>query len=218
MERFAFRAFRSHDLDPNLFERARFFSLQKGDTFYSDWPEFVDIEDLESKYDAAQFIGDKLPRLYKVWEQVAERFPGAHIVFIVRNIFDVAASYNARAQNENDKYWSGDQDFRKAVEDWNEANESLLEAPASLSIHCVTYEDMFSDRKHASTLFQRLGLSIDPSLIRGNHLWQLYSRASELRDHFDKTNLTEFEKRYICRNANMAAYQQIESQFNILEA
>ena len=61
-------------------------------------------------------VGDKYPQLYKFWPSLFDEF-GAEgkYIFIIRNIEDVASSFNLRAQNPRDK-WPEKNDYRKAVE------------------------------------------------------------------------------------------------------
>jgi hypothetical protein len=103
-ERYGTRCNRAEFLDPSLFEGDRFFRLSEGDTFYTDLegaiPEFGA---LKSRYGGAKYRGDKILFLYRYLPQLLDTFQErARAVVIFRNIFDVADSYNRRADNPAD--------------------------------------------------------------------------------------------------------------------
>lgn len=209
MERYSNRAFRSHDLAADLFTEDRLFDLQPGDTFYPDWPHFVDIGLLRRKFADAEYVGDKLPRLYEVWNETAPNFPDAQYVVIVRNIFDVAMSYNARASDPDDRWWTAEQDYRAAVADWNAANAAILAPPPGVTLHCIAYEDLFRSPDKVSDLYDRLGLSTTPSDIDDHWLSEIFESAKSLRATRSTRELGQCAKRYVCMNADMALYREI---------
>lgn len=119
VERYGNRFYTREFLNPEMFEKDRFFSLQEGDTFYPDLVEFNPYyERAKSGYEDATYFGDKIPKLYEYFDRMKETFPGCKLVFIFRNIFDVAASYKARQLDENDNWSMGVSD---AISDWNNA-------------------------------------------------------------------------------------------------
>jgi hypothetical protein len=64
-------------------------------------------------------------------------------IFIIRNIEDVASSFNVRAQNPKDK-WPAVNDYKKAVEIWNESLKRALKAVnEGAGIFIVSYEELF---------------------------------------------------------------------------
>ena len=71
-------------------------------------------------------IGDKFPHYYLFYDYIDQTFDSPRIVFILRDVRDVALSYNARAANEKDR-WSSYRDYTYAVKDWNESIEKTLQ-------------------------------------------------------------------------------------------
>ena len=63
------------------------------------------------------------------------------MIVIIRNVFDVANSYEHRAADENQK-WS--RDYKKAVGDWNRCMRKTLNLSQSFDkITLVQYEDLY---------------------------------------------------------------------------
>src|SRR5262245_48114736 len=74
LERFNLRIARQ-ELTPDDFTKERFFDVQKGDTWYADLAQFARHYDQQhSKYDTAQYVGDKFPRLYEHFGYITSRF------------------------------------------------------------------------------------------------------------------------------------------------
>ena len=89
---------------------------------------------------------------------------------IIRRIEDVASSFNARALNPKDS-WPGENDYRRAVEIWNESLEKAKYAiDSGLAIHLVSYEKLFDNTFNKndvelSNLLNFLGLSTCRKII-----------------------------------------------------
>lgn len=114
---------------PELFVKDRFFDFQVSDTNarYEAYRDYY--ESARRKFEDARYIGDKIPNLYKRISQVNDAFSGeATFVFCYRNLFEVAASWNARAQNPKDRNWPEANDYREAVKHWNDSFRQALQA------------------------------------------------------------------------------------------
>ena len=135
-------------LAPELFTRERFFDFSDGET--NQDPEEaarwgVDYAALEAKWDAATYVGDKMTTVR--FDAVQERLPGARFVFIVRDIDQVASSWDRRAQDATDTHWPERSDARASVERWN---KSLRRIRRAVRMHpdlaCVVeYARFFGD-------------------------------------------------------------------------
>lgn len=187
-----------------LFEREAFYNIKEGETFYTQL-----VKRYESKYetyDACQVLGDKIPTAYTRYDHIMENIPEARFVFVSRNIFDIAVSYNTRARNANDNDWSASRDYRVAVHDWNESLNSTLERRNSMPIHVVEYEELYSAQELVHGIFSFLDLDWTASVEE--EIGRTYAKAKELTQSKVR-ELSATEKRFVCRNADFDAYRKL---------
>lgn len=117
------------ELTADCFTRERFFDFSDGLTnIVPDAEERwrVHYERMDRQFDGASYVGDKLTvaRLQVLWEQ----HPTARFVCIVRDVAEVAASWDRRATTVTDRGWPESLDARKAVEFWNQHNARIRRA------------------------------------------------------------------------------------------
>lgn len=193
------------ELDTRLFEHERFFRIEDGDTFYDnlDWCGAY-YPRLEKRFDDCVLFGDKIPRLYQQYDQVNKVFSKPKILFILRNIFDVASSYNQRAMEG--KNWRAERDYAVAVTDWNESLSSTLAHFDNSEIFVLEYETLFYEGAAIAPVFEFLGLDLDPAVIQCYRLQLI--KAGELQSK-RKDGLTPLQKHYICQNASFSEYQRL---------
>lgn len=164
-----FKYCREH-ITPEVFTPERFFRPTAAETNYRV-PEFY--EQLRTKWNtgAVRYIGDKVPFYYKDLPGLVARFDACKVIFIVRDLERVAASYNARAANPEDLVWKPTMDYRVAVDDWNESLRCVrdfVEAGHGSRLFIVPYERLFSGEMAClEALFGFLGLQPDPSVTDG---------------------------------------------------
>jgi hypothetical protein len=206
LERYMQRAVAGEfELQPDLFERERFFRVEPGDTFYDTLAQFGGFYDrLEPRYDDCSVYGDKIPRLYRHYGPLNERFNRPAILFILRNVFDVAASYNRRARERNN--WGPNRDYRVAVADWNESIQQTLTHFDSSDILVVENETLFREDTPLAPLFAHLGLDLCQA-VRQRHAEQR-GQAEELQASREEA-LTAEQKRYLCQHADFSGYRQL---------
>ena len=162
LERFNLRMF-SRNLMPTDFERERFFRMEAGDTWYADLAHFPRKQALiEAHYDTADYVGDKVPRAYEVFDHLITHFPDVCFICVVRNVFDVAASYETRRRDVT--HWNPDWGPRKAVEHWNASLKAILAYADAAPILPVVYEDIVASE--ASLIGVSAFLGIDPEPLQ----------------------------------------------------
>lgn len=155
-------------LGPELFTKERFFDFSDGET--NQDPEEaarwgVDYAALEAKFDRATYVGDKMTTVR--FDAVHQRLPGARFVFIVRDVDQVASSWDRRAQDTSD-HWPERADARASVERWN---TSLRRIRRSVRRHpdlaCVVEYGRFFGDPDATSLqgvLDFLGLPWEPGI------------------------------------------------------
>lgn len=203
IERYGSLFFRTA-LTDDLFARERFFDVRPGDTFYGDLDFAREYRTMPERFDRADYVGDKIPLLFDHLDRVAEASPGARILFCVRNIFDVAASYEKRAADPADTTWSRSQDHRAAVADWNRSFRQLAAFAGRLDIRVVDYDAFFLSIDPLAGLLDWLGLPMTPHLERsfaGNREWGRRLELARSRD------LSQAAVTHICRTADFDAYR-----------
>lgn len=202
VERYGNRFYTRDFLTPDLFEKERFFSVQQGDTFYSDLESFNPYYGNADKgYEDAVYIGDKIPKLFNYFERLQENFPTAKTIFIFRNIFDVAASYKARLLDKDDNW---ELDVSNAIQDWNESIRRAQAYTGQLEV--IDYERLMIEGEGLEDIFDFLELNItDDTRAAFNNI---LSRSETLEKSRRRT-LTAMEVKLICETADFDGYRKL---------
>lgn len=160
LERFNLRLF-ARSLMPADFERDRLLRVEAGDTWYDDLSQFPWQQRLlEAHYDAAAYVGDKVPRAYECFDHLVTHFPDVRFICLVRDVFDVAASYEGRRREKT--HWAPDWDARKAVEHWNTSLRAALACGDVAPILPVIYEDLVASEAPLAGVAEFLGIDPQP--------------------------------------------------------
>ncbi|WAL58597.1 sulfotransferase [Thermocoleostomius sinensis] len=125
MERYKYRIHRNiKTIDASLFEAENFFNFCPQETnilpSQGNWTRLY--QQMETKFmtQSDLLVGDKNPFYFNVYEQMEAAMKKTKWIFMLRNIEQVAASYNVRAANPQDS-WLQNNNYVKAVEHWNSA-------------------------------------------------------------------------------------------------
>lgn len=195
-------------LTKDCFENDRFFDYHQGDSHWKNLElgaQKIYYTNLKKRYNTCAYTGDKIPKLYEKYEQLFQEFPEVKIVFIVRNIFDVAQSYKVRFENEDDA-WSAS--FDKSITDWN---FSLSQTAQFLDLYpdqfiCLEYEQVFYTQSDFNQVLIKLDLQASDEMLL--NLSKERKRALELDDK-KVLNLSTLEKRKIMHKADFKTYTDI---------
>jgi hypothetical protein len=171
--------FFKNPMTKELFEPKRFLSNQPGDTFYSDLVAFNGYySGIDARFDTADYVGDKIPLLYLYLDSLFSNIPDAKIVFMLRNVFDVAASYEARANDLNDDSWRRDKRTAVALLDWRRSLTALKTYIDDGRVFPVIYEDFFFQEGGLGPLYEFLELK--PTAEVQSQMGDLLSRSKGL--------------------------------------
>lgn len=202
-------------LSESHFKPMRFFDMREGDTFYDNFDNFHKwCPDIREKllHRHLDYVGDKRPDLYLVLDELFREFPTAKLLFIYRNVFDVAESWQKRA--EEGVVWPREKNYKRAVESWSLSLNSVLSSPyLKNQIVCVRYEDIFNENVDISPLYDALNLSFDDR-SREAYTYAL-NVARSLRSKKSPALLTSENLEYIRERADFAAEKKMDEQ-NIL--
>ena len=138
-ERFIRRFNQTGFLGRELFEQERFLAVKKGDDS-KNRPLGRHYDGVAEKFATARYVGDKIPNLYKGIGMLRVNFPGCKIISIVRNVIDVAASFQTRMLTG--QRWPEKRDGFQAVLDWNESITRIDDAEGPDQL-VVLYEHLF---------------------------------------------------------------------------
>ena len=146
--------------------------------------------------------GDKIPMLHPLYGQLVRSFPEPKILYILRNPFDVAASFQRRAMEE-DQTWRAGRDYRAACDEWNASVRATREWSKQLSFYVVDYEGFFSGQADIARLAAFLGLDPD-------HLRIGYDAQVARQEETDRADpLTNIARQYVSRRADFQAYRDL---------
>ena len=212
VERYIHRMIPKFTLTEDYFKKERFFDWKKGDTHFPGPDHIPYYAEIENRYDDCMYYGDKVPPMYVNYETLFNNFKGAHVLFIFRNIFDVAQSYLNRFDNPDDG-WK--KDHTVAVREWNTSlGKTIQLKKKGAKICCIEYEEFFYDNFDLSQIFTPLGLEMDDDFLF--NFKKVIKHGGNLEKQ-RKDRLTTGQKRYIMHNANFAAYKAILDMKNSFE-
>ncbi|TPE48797.1 sulfotransferase family protein [Amaricoccus solimangrovi] len=189
-------------LRPELFEPDRFRDFREGD---GSWKSYAGMEKrahVLNKAHAARVVGDKIPHLVDALDQL-DVFPDARVIFIVREPFGVAKSFDARARSQQGG-WPADRDFQAAVQDFNRAMANILAyARRGKPYLLLEYDGLFLRREGLREIWEFLG--VDPAALPD--LEDIFGRASGMAE----ANRSASIAREVSLNVDFGAWRQVLS-------
>ncbi len=185
-----------------ILQKHRFFNFNRNNTNIlpnSDvWEDFY--KQVFSKYAQVTIIGDKLPEYYNFYNEMTEAFHVPKWIFMLRDIEDVAMSYNKRANNTEDM-WPSDANYRRAVEHWNKSLEKTwcYINKKFGNFFCCEYEKLFSyNPKYLKILLDFLEVDFNSEI---DNAYRFLTKDWKNRMKI-KVFLTESESDYVKNHAN----------------
>jgi len=193
---------------PELFEEQRFFDMQPGDTWYARLDHFAEhYAALKPKYRQAGFRGDKIPRLARRLDYLLRTFPSARLLITVRDIFDVAASYEVRA--DEGLAWPQNRRTMDAIQDWNLMLKNSLAHADESRIHWVMYEEFFTNRTGLEDLYAFLGMTPSPGIDAAFASMLIESRERARQKAGNPGSFGEAERALIKQHARFDLYDRL---------
>ncbi|GHG97618.1 sulfotransferase family protein [Pseudodonghicola xiamenensis] len=197
-------------MTPDLWERERFIDVRPEDTqVQPDHPSWdianIIIDRVRNDYETLDYIGDKLPRSANSFEVFAETLPDIKIIYLLRNPFDVAASYNKRARNEKDKTWRPVTDYSVAVKHWNFDIRQAVKFLDQLDLHIIRYETIFRNFEEFENVYDFLGLEMNDE---ARSSWQGAHKRS-LSLEAQRSALADEEKVHVSAHCDFGSYRKL---------
>ena len=201
-----------YELNESHFEKDRFYKYTDGDTHFPDITSAGAGEyyaQLSEYYDDCKYYGDKIPPLYEQYDNIFSSFKDVYVVFIFRNIFDVAQSYMKRYENKEDA-WNKNVD--DAIREWNLSLRSTIEAKKKgYKIFCLEYEEVFYQDYDLEPIFKAIDVRYSKKVKMNFRNEKIFCQRLETkRDN----SLSSLDKRNILYNADFDAYKEVISLKN----
>jgi hypothetical protein len=197
-------------IDMSLFQKERFCrTLVSGDSHHTTLDAYY--RELYERFDQCELIGDKIPSLYRNYSDLDQTFSAHKVIFMVRNIFDVAFSFEGRREHSMrtpNAPWPVTQDYRQAVSDWNLSLTTTLPLKGRANIMVVEYETLYFDHRLCDTIFDFLGLNCV------NSVREFWFNAAIERENIEQkrvNGLSSPQKQHIMKNANFRDYKELVS-------
>ncbi|WP_135506649.1 sulfotransferase [Roseovarius aestuariivivens] len=188
VERFKFQFLRANVFDPSLFERDRFFDFRPEDTNLDPEarPAWQPVYDrMAEKWDNATIVGDKVPDMMPVLSDFMRANPDFKAICLLRNLKDVALSWQARANRARDS-WPAGKGFAVACASWEEQHKVLhdLMRDKSLREHVLLldYDKIYENPGQTeAAILAFLGLAPEPEFTRILNRHAAFVLARKLR-------------------------------------
>jgi hypothetical protein len=202
----------NYSLNKGHFLKKRFFQVEKGDTFYSDFSEVHKRSKwLYRKYESLEYIGLKYTSIHNIMDELNSTFGNPVIIYIYRDIFDVAESWNQRTIKGNN--WPKTKNYIEAVEEWNYSLKTIKSyIENKQEIICVNYNDVFYSNKSLKKLFAELNLNVH----FGVFFKIILARIRALILKRKRSVLSQKDYSYVLKNASFELYEHFNDNFNIL--
>jgi hypothetical protein len=153
--------FFNQNLTKELFEKERFMNLQDGDTFYKSLGDFTKYYvGLEDEFNSSEVVGDKIPMLYRYLDGLFKEIPEAKVLIMLRNIIDLACSYESRASNQDDLTWSSAKKTSDAIDDWRESLKAIKKWEKDERVKVIVYEDFFHGKFDLTGVYKFIGIPL----------------------------------------------------------
>jgi hypothetical protein len=187
-----------HKIQKQSFQPEHFFDIKDEQTNIN-WDYFYDK--LKEKFSQENLItGDKNPHYYRHYQELENQFDNVKWIFLIRDINDVALSYNKRAADPNDA-WPEDANYTTAVAHWN---NSLIKTWHYFSdrdtknLFVCEYEKFFTyNESYFQSLVNFLEVESSPEM---HNYYKVSTQNWEKNLANKKENLDEVQLNYIKTN------------------
>lgn len=168
MERYKGLYSKREGFSADLFRRDRFFDYRDNDSSFlpsTNAKAATFYANADEKFDRAKFVGDKYPQFFRHYDVLFKNFPDAHVIFVFRNPYFVAQSWQRKAEDSTS--WPSQNDSKRAASYWNDALAYTLayRSMKTRSFTFVEYEDFFAAQTVGLfALLSRIGATMTPDL------------------------------------------------------
>ena len=160
------------------------------------------VTDKKGAHNNLHYHGDKFPGYYNNYDFLFDRFSEAKVLFIFRNIFDVAQSYKARKIHPTNPWKKG---VRRAVKEWNDSLKLTIDhISIGRNITPLCYEQILF--KPSNVFYDILELNASEKF---DSYYRKTIRNAAILDSKRVNILDSDEKLWIIRNSRFDLYNRL---------
>jgi len=205
-ERFTKLAYTSDAFGMDLFDPARFTDVREDDSSIPQSYVKKDADRIARTVAIGGVFGDKIPRLSEIKSHQKLNSGDMKYLIVVRNLFDVASSYKARA--EEGRQWAPGRGAMSAVKEWNRA---VLWAGLQAKKHntfVLTYENFFFGTDEPRDLYEFLEVPSEHVQVLNTSLKLIREESASLETR--RLNiLNPTERMELCHRGKFGAYSKL---------
>lgn len=213
-ERYGYQIEKPESFGPALFEKQRFcIDFRLEDSHHTVHQPYY--EQAYSYFDQAAWVGDKIPNLFEHYQQVIERFPSCKIIYMARNPYEIADSFQKRADKTKqqlahggsaERLWPVERDWSAAVDEINLSVSETVTRFNSERFFVVDYSRLYLDPKLLEAIYEFLELPLSPQLL-GN--WQDFAESRRNIELKRQLDLTESQRSLIAASINWSEFSNL---------
>lgn len=204
-ERYAYRYIFERALSPELFEAERFCcQWHSEDSHHRSLQPYYSA--LYPAFERCRLVGDKIPEIACDYRPLLTHFKRPRVIYMLRNLADVANSYRCRAREAaagQGHGWPAQRGVVEAVLEWNLSLTNTLRHWNDMHVLVLPYETLFVDPAQLERLRCFLQLGETPE-IDAEHA-RLAVRGAQL-DRERRLGLSPAERMLVQQHADAAAY------------
>lgn len=205
-ERYAKLGYQPQGLSNDLFKPDRFLNIRDGDSAIPQAYIEKDKQRILKTVELGGVFGDKIPRLADI--KPSDKFNRGKVknLVIVRNIFDVASSYKARA--EEGRHWASDRGAMVAVRDWNRSLVWASQQVKKPDTFVMGYESFFFGEDEPKALYEFLEVPKEHIATLNESLLEMRKASAQLETR-RKNILSPTERVGICTRGKFGIYGKL---------
>ena len=206
-ERYNSRYLADRHFPPELFEKERFcVGFDPEDSHHNRMQPYY--AELLPRFDSCLVVGDKIPSLSGDYTVLLEHFKLPKVVYMARDIFEVASSFEVKRQAHLDdpanRKWNERRDYRAAVKEWNRALENTLEYRDDVDLFVAPYVELFQHDAFLTSLCAFAGVPVSDSMR------EHYAKGCRKRKRLER-------KRELALTDEMRAYIEEHARFDLFD-
>jgi Sulfotransferase family len=205
----------NNELSENLFSKERFcFGFSSEDSHHSNEDSYYPQSAIH--YHTAAYIGDKFPNLFEYYDDLFRVFPRAKIIYMIREISDVALSFEKRAiesqelkkygEYNSNRMWPIDRGYKAAVNEWNESLERTKSFIGDERFFIVNYSDLYQNENCLFSIYEFLDLKYTAQTQAD---WNHFSNERRMIEGKKTGTLQKDQLAYVMKHSNYEDYNKL---------
>lgn len=205
-ERFTKQAYTSDAFGLDLFDPPRFADVHEDDSYIPQSYVEIDADRIARTVAIGGILGDKIPRLSNIKMRRKLKSDEMKYLIVVRNLFDVASSYKARA--EEGSQWAPGRGAMSAVKEWNRAVVWASKQVKKHNAYVLIYENFFFGTDEPRDLYEFLQVPAEHVEALNTSLKSMREESARLETR-RLTILHPSERMELCKQGKFGVYRKL---------